>query len=122
MRALRVLAHRLMTAGGFALAIVAPIGVIGASATDLPAYLAQCNGGEEPDSFTTTCVPFMTPNTRTTAATGASAGVCPPGVTGAECDAPGGNTETTNPQASEAERMAAEAEQIGQDVAGADNT
>lgn len=40
-----------MTAGGFALAIVAPIGVIGASATDLPAYLAQCNGGEEPDSL-----------------------------------------------------------------------
>lgn len=77
-----------MPAGGFALAIVAPIGVIGASATDPPAYLAQCHGGEEPDSFTTTCVPLMTPN----------------------------------PQASEAERMAAEAEQIGQDVAEADNT
>jgi hypothetical protein len=34
-----------------------------AISTPVPGVLqAQCKGGEEPDQFTTTCVPFMVPN------------------------------------------------------------
>lgn len=119
-RDLRVLARHLLVVAGFGLAIAAPTGVVAALDADRPVHLAQCNGGEEPDSFTTTCVPFISPTTHGASVT--AAGGCPVGVSGTECDAGGGATQTTNPQASEAERMAAEAEQIGQDVAEADNT
>jgi hypothetical protein len=120
--ALPVLARRLVIVGGFALAIAAPISIVGATAADPPVYVAQCNGGEEADAFTTTCVPFMTPNTHRTSATAAGAGTCPPGVSGTECGGPSASTEATNPEASEAEQKATETEQIGEDVAGADNT
>lgn len=122
MGALQVHARRLFIAGGFAVAIAAPLAVVGATAADPPAYLAQCNGGEEPDSFTTTCVPFITPKTGSTSATAAGAGGCPAGVTGTECDPQSAGAESANPLGSQAERQAAEAEQIGQDVAEADNT
>ena len=120
MGALPVLASQLVIVGGCALAIAAPLGVVGATASDPPVYLAQCNGGEEPDSFTTTCVPFMTPKTGGTSAT--ATGACPAGVIGTECDPQSAGAEAANPLGGQAERQAAEAEQIGEDVAAADST
>ncbi len=118
MGALPVLARRLITVGGFAVAIAAPTGVVvAATPASPPAHLAQCNGGEEPDAFTTTCVPFITPTTPGTSAMATSTATCPAGVSGTECGTQGRGTAATNPQAAEAERMAAGTEQIGQDVA-----
>ncbi len=121
MAALPVVTRQLIAIGGFAVAIAAPIGVeVAATPASPPASLAQCKGGEEPDTFTTTCVPFMTPNTPGTSATATSAATCPAGVSGAECGPQGGGgISATNPQAAEAERMASGTEQIGEDVAGA---
>jgi hypothetical protein len=57
--------RRLIFAGGFAIAIaIAPAAAIVAQpthATDSKP-LAACNSGEEEDVFTTTCTPFMVPN------------------------------------------------------------
>ena len=121
MGALPVLARQLVIVGCVALGIAAPLGVVGATASDPPVYLAQCNGGEEPDSFTTTCVPFITPKTGSTSATAAGAGGCPAGVTGTECDQQSAGAEAANPLGNQAERQATEAEQIGEDVAAEDS-
>jgi hypothetical protein len=54
--------RRLILAGGFALAIaIAPTVAIVAHPTH-SAPLAACDTGEEEDVFTTTCTPFMVPN------------------------------------------------------------
>jgi hypothetical protein len=54
--------RRLILAGGFALAIaIAPAVAIVAHPTH-SAPLAACDTGEEEDVFTTTCTPFMVPN------------------------------------------------------------
>jgi hypothetical protein len=57
--------RRLILAGGFALAIaIAPAAAIVAHpthATDSKP-LAQCDSGEEEDVFTTSCTPFLVPN------------------------------------------------------------
>jgi hypothetical protein len=54
--------RRLILAGGFAIAIaIAPAVAIVAHPTH-SAPLAQCDSGEEEDVFTTTCTPFMVPN------------------------------------------------------------
>ena len=120
MRALPVLGRQLIAFCGFAVAIAATLGVVVAAAPVGPtASVAQCNGGEEPDAFTTTCVPFMAPKTPGTSATAASATTCPPGVSGSECGTQGGSIDATNPLASEAERMATNTEQIGEEVAAA---
>ncbi len=56
-------ARRLIIAGGFA-AAVAAAPAIGFVATPAPAAapLAQCPGGEEPDLYTSLCVPHLVPN------------------------------------------------------------
>lgn len=56
-------ARRLIIAGGFAVAVAAAP-AIAIVATPAPAAtpLAQCPGGEEPDLYTSTCVPHMVPN------------------------------------------------------------
>jgi hypothetical protein len=54
--------RRLILAGGFALAIaIAPAIAIVAHPTH-SAPLAACDSGEEEDVFTTSCTPFMVPN------------------------------------------------------------
>jgi hypothetical protein len=54
--------RRLLLAGGFAIAIaVTPAVAIVAHPTH-SAPLAACDTGEEEDVFTTTCTPFMVPN------------------------------------------------------------
>ena len=104
MGALPVFARQLITVGGFAVAIAAPIGVVvAATPASPPAYLAQCNGGEEPDTFTTTCVPFMTPNTPVLPPWPPVPQHVPPG-SAVQNGAPGPGTDATNPQAGEAER------------------
>jgi hypothetical protein len=57
-----ITARRLIFAGGFALAIaIAPAAAIVAQPThSVP--LAACDSGEEEDVFTTSCTPFMVPN------------------------------------------------------------
>ncbi|MFI5511211.1 hypothetical protein ACIA48_27445 [Mycobacterium sp. NPDC051804] len=118
MTALPVLARQLLVFCGFGLAIFAPLGVVvAATPANPPTSVAQCNGGEEPDTFTTTCVPFMTPKTPGASATTTSATTCPQGVSGSECGTQGGGVDAANPLTSEAERMATNTEQIGEDVA-----
>jgi hypothetical protein len=53
---------RLILAGGFVLAVaVAPaVELLGQSGPGVP--VAACNSGEEEDVFTTTCTPFLVPN------------------------------------------------------------
>ena len=53
--------RRLLVAGGFALAIaIAPaVAIVGHSTHST---LAQCSTGEEEDVFTTSCTPFLVPN------------------------------------------------------------
>jgi hypothetical protein len=54
--------RRLLLIGGFAVAAAAAP-VIGAyPAPESSAPLAQCSSGEESDTFTTTCTPFLVPN------------------------------------------------------------
>ncbi|MBS1692019.1 MAG: intersectin-EH binding protein Ibp1 [Actinobacteria bacterium] len=56
--------RRLILAGGFAVAVTAAP-VIAAFATpigDTQVPLASCTNGEEEDVYTTTCTPFMVPN------------------------------------------------------------
>ncbi len=117
MGALPVLACRMITFGVFTAAIAAPLGVVVTSPAGPPANVAQCNGGEEPDTFTTTCVPFMTPKTPGASATATSSSTCPAGVSGSECGGQSAGTGSTNPEANEAERMAENTEQIGEEVA-----
>jgi hypothetical protein len=120
MGALSVPARKMIIASGFAIAIAAPIGVVAAATPGgTPAYLAQCSGGEEPDGFTTTCVPFMIPKTPGTSTVAAGATGCPAGVSGSECGGQSGGSGPANPMASEAERMATNTEQIGEEVAAA---
>ena len=57
--------RRLILAGGFALAIaIAPAAAIVAHPTHSTESkpLAACDSGEEEDVFTTTCTPFLVPN------------------------------------------------------------
>jgi hypothetical protein len=54
--------RRLFLAGGFALAIaIAPAAAIVAHPMD-PKPMAACDTGEEEDVFTTSCTPFLVPN------------------------------------------------------------
>ncbi len=54
---------RLVLAGGLALAIfAAPVAVMATPTASVSTPLAACTGGEEEDVYTTTCVPFMVPN------------------------------------------------------------
>lgn len=54
--------RRLLIAGGFALAVaITPaVAIVGQSTHSTP--LAQCSTGEEEDVFTTSCTPFLVPN------------------------------------------------------------
>ena len=55
--------QRLILAGGVALAILgAPVAVMATPMAIVSTPLAACAGGEEEDVYTTTCVPFMVPN------------------------------------------------------------
>ncbi|HEX2285467.1 MAG TPA: intersectin-EH binding protein Ibp1 [Mycobacterium sp.] len=53
--------RRLLLIGGFAVAAAAAPSVALISTPEPGASLAQCSSGEEHDTFTTTCVPFMVP-------------------------------------------------------------
>jgi hypothetical protein len=57
-----IASERLLIAGGFALAIaIAPAAAIAAHRPD-PKPMARCDSGEEEDVFTTSCTPFLVPN------------------------------------------------------------
>jgi hypothetical protein len=75
--------RRLTTAGAFAAMAAAPLAAaIIYAPSDAPAYLGQCNGGEEGDPYTGQCVPYLVPNSPAGNSTPSG---CPAGVTGAEC-------------------------------------
>lgn len=54
--------RRHLLIGAFVVAAAAAPAAAGFSMPDPGVAQAQCTGGEEPDQFTTTCVPFMVPN------------------------------------------------------------
>ena len=55
--------QRLILAGGLALAIFGlPVAVMATPPASVSTPLAACTSGEEEDVYTTTCVPFMVPN------------------------------------------------------------
>ena len=54
--------RRHLLIGAFAIAAAAAPAVAAFSMPEPGIPVAQCSGGEEPDQFTTTCVPFMVPN------------------------------------------------------------
>lgn len=60
----QVQARRLFFAAGIGLAVVAgpAIAVMASPGAVVSTPLAACTGGEEADVYTTTCVPFMVPN------------------------------------------------------------
>ena len=56
-------ARRLLIAGGFAVAVAAaPAIAFVATPTPAATPLAQCPAGEEPDLYTSVCVPHLVPN------------------------------------------------------------
>src|ERR1044071_144707 len=57
--------RRQLLIGAFAVAAAAAPAVAAYSMPEPGIPVAQCTGGEEPDQFTTTCVPFMVPNAGT---------------------------------------------------------
>ncbi|MGV9803469.1 hypothetical protein ACWDTP_36015 [Mycobacterium sp. NPDC003449] len=87
MAALSCTVRRVLIAGGFALAALAP--AVGAVPTGPPVHLADCPNGEEGDLYTGTCAPYLVPNSPATPATPAASSappnLCPPGVSGSEC-------------------------------------
>ena len=57
------LSQRLVLSVGLALAaLAAPVALMTTSLAADSTPLAACTGGEEEDSYTTTCVPFLVPN------------------------------------------------------------
>lgn len=59
-----VRARRLLTAAGIGMAVVGgPLVAVTATSMGMSSTpLAACTGGEEADVYTSTCVPFMVPN------------------------------------------------------------
>jgi hypothetical protein len=57
-----ITARRLLLAGGFALAVAAVPAIAVVTQPSQSASLATCDSGEEEDVFTTTCTPFLVPN------------------------------------------------------------
>ncbi|KUI41354.1 hypothetical protein AU197_02145 [Mycobacterium sp. IS-1590] len=55
--------RRLVYTGAFMIAAAAaPVAAVHLASEPSPALAQGCQGGEEPDQFTVTCVPFMVPN------------------------------------------------------------
>ncbi len=121
------LVRRLAITAGFGLAVGGPLAAAVAAAPDVTVHRASCAGGEEADPYTTSCVPFLVPNSPAPGGHGSVAPAsdvvaCPSGVTGDIC-AGSGNAQPQDAQASKgqtssAEQAAAQTETIGQDVAG----
>ena len=62
MATLKFPARRLIIAGGFAVAVAAAPAIAVIAPTPAATPLAQCPAGEEPDLYTTACVPHLVPN------------------------------------------------------------
>ncbi|MGV0811909.1 hypothetical protein ABQF34_08080 [Mycolicibacterium boenickei] len=77
MTAQQHLVRRLVVIAGLAVAAAAPVTAV-AAVTSPPTAVASCPNGEDPDTYTTTCVPYLVPNSP-------GGGLCPPGVGGTEC-------------------------------------
>lgn len=67
--------RQLILAAGFAVAIAAPIAASPAPST----ALAACPNGEDNDTYTGNCVPYLVPNSPS------GNSLCPAGVSGTEC-------------------------------------
>ena len=86
--------RRALAAAVFAAAAITPIAV------PFHAAAAACPRGEEGDLYTGTCTPVLVPNSPAPAAALPAANLCPPGVSGAECQPTTGNQAgPTMPQA-----------------------
>ena len=67
--------RRLVVIAGLAVAATGPIAALAAPST----AAASCPAGEDNDTYTGTCIPYLVPNSR------GAATLCPPGVGGTEC-------------------------------------
>ncbi|MDA4088824.1 hypothetical protein MHAS_03270 [Mycolicibacterium hassiacum DSM 44199] len=87
--------RRLLIAAGFAVVVTAPLAgaALSASVDHRPSPLAACSGGEEYDSYTGHCVPYLVP--RTSRSLGTNPDFCPPGVSGTECGGSTGDTASS---------------------------
>jgi hypothetical protein len=77
------LIRRVLLTCGLAVATVATPVIVGAVTPAPGTAVAQCSSGEENDVFTSTCTPFLTPNTTGFTATAANPDV--PEVDGVPC-------------------------------------
>lgn len=81
--------RQLFVVAGFAVAIAAPIAAVPTAST----VLAACPNGEDNDTYTGNCVPYLVPNSPT------GNTLCPPGVSGTECGSAEVQTTPTAPVA-----------------------
>ncbi|WKG02273.1 hypothetical protein [Mycolicibacterium sp. HK-90] len=72
---MKSLVRRCVVLTGLAVAAVAPVTDVAAP----PTAMAACPNGEDNDTYTGTCVPYLVPNSPS------AGGLCPPGVGGTEC-------------------------------------
>ncbi|MED5813892.1 hypothetical protein VST63_16155 [Mycolicibacterium sp. 050232] len=75
MRAAHHWLRQLLLVAGTAVALVTPVAALSAP----PTVLAACPTGEDNDTYTGNCVPYLVPNSP------AGTSLCPPGVSGTEC-------------------------------------
>lgn len=91
MRSISLSARRLILAGGFTVAAMAPmLGVVVSVPAVPPAHVANCPTGEDEDLYAGQCVPYLVPNSPA-GATAPANSACPPGVSGTECGGSTGN-------------------------------
>ena len=91
MTALIPMRHLIITACSGIAAVAAAIAI-----ASLPApstVLAACPNGEDNDTYTGNCVPYLVPNSPS------SNSLCPPGVSGTECGSSGIQATPTAPVA-----------------------
>lgn len=77
--------RRHLLIGAFVVAAAAAPAIAAFSTPEPGASLAQCTSGEEPDQFTTTCVPFMVPNAGMSPFTVSAANPDVPEINGIPC-------------------------------------
>ncbi|MDH6198976.1 hypothetical protein M2272_005640 [Mycobacterium frederiksbergense] len=86
----QITSRRLIITALSALAFMAPATVLALPAA--PALVAACPNGEDTDTYTGTCVPYLVPNSAN------QSPLCPAGVLGTECGSAEVQTGPGQPQ------------------------
>jgi len=77
--------RRQLVIGAFVVASATAPAIAAFSAPEPGTAVAQCSGGEESDQFTTTCVPFLVPNSGPSGFTTTAANPDMPEIDGIPC-------------------------------------